>query len=86
MRNDIMANALVNIRMPADLLKDAENIVKTEGFGTTQEFVREAVREHVRKYKRQQALLQLDRLAGSAKSKKLNPLNKKQRNLLAQQS
>jgi metal-responsive CopG/Arc/MetJ family transcriptional regulator len=60
-----MANKLFGIRLSDDLLRDAEGISKKEGFSSVQEFVRQAVRESLKKYKLQQQLIALDKLAGS---------------------
>jgi len=60
-----MANRLYGIRLSSELLVDVENITKSEGFSSVQEFVRQAVRDAIKKHKLQQQLLALDKLAGS---------------------
>jgi hypothetical protein len=75
-RHQYMPNSLVNLRIPRELLKDTTTIAREEGFSNPQEFIREALRQHVRKYKMEQSLRELDRLAGSAKGKKLPRVSK----------
>jgi metal-responsive CopG/Arc/MetJ family transcriptional regulator len=62
---NFMANKLYGIRLSQELLVDAEKITKMEGFSSVQEFVRQAVRDSIKKHKLQQQLMALDKLAGS---------------------
>lgn len=62
---DSMANRLYGIRLSQELMIDAEKITKNEGFSSVQEFVRQAVRDAIKKHKLQQQLLAMDKLAGS---------------------
>lgn len=59
---NIMANELVSIRMPGSLLEESRNIADSEGYANVQEFIREAIRDHIRTRK-------LHILYGSAKGK-----------------
>jgi Arc/MetJ-type ribon-helix-helix transcriptional regulator len=78
-----MANALLGVRLPPPLSEQVETISKAEGYTSTQEFVREALRDRVKEYYRQQALRELDRLAGSLKGKRVKALSRAQRDKIA---
>lgn len=67
--SDIMANTLISIRISDELLKDASAIAKSEGFSNVQEFFRQSVREGITQRKKALALLELEKLYGSAKGK-----------------
>jgi Arc/MetJ-type ribon-helix-helix transcriptional regulator len=65
-----MKNKLISIRMNETLLKDAETIADNEGFSNIQEFIRYSVRESIANRKQiKQALIELEKLRGSAKGK-----------------
>jgi metal-responsive CopG/Arc/MetJ family transcriptional regulator len=64
-----MANTLISIRISDELLSDAQDIAKQEGFSNVQEFFRQSVRESISQRKRTLALLKLESLYGSAKGK-----------------
>jgi metal-responsive CopG/Arc/MetJ family transcriptional regulator len=64
-----MANTLISIRISDELLNDASAIAKQEGFSNVQEFFRQSVREGIIQRKKALALLELQKLYGSAKGK-----------------
>jgi Arc/MetJ-type ribon-helix-helix transcriptional regulator len=78
-----MASALIGVRLPPPLSSQVEEISKAEGYTSTQEFVRETLRDRVKEYYRQRALDELDKLAGSLKGKKINKLSARERERLA---
>jgi len=66
-----MVNKLLNVRIPNELFDDAEVIAVEERYGSIQELTRAALREIVERYKVEKAILEINRLKGSAKGKKL---------------
>ncbi len=62
-----MENNLISLRVPKPLLKDAKRIVQEEGFSTLQEFIKHSLREELLKRRREQAIIDLGSLRGSAK-------------------
>ena len=65
-----MKNELVGVRISPELKTKAEHITKEYGFSNTQEFIREAIRARIEKYERQEAIKQLQQLAGTQTAKK----------------
>lgn len=57
--SNIMNNTFVGVRLSSELLSDIEIIVKSEGFSSVQEFVRQSIRESIRKHKLQQQFMAL---------------------------
>ena len=76
-----MANNLVSIRISQPLRKQAEEIVKQEGYSSVQEFVRESMREAIEKRRVAWTLKELDKLAGSVPNSK--PVTKAERETIA---
>lgn len=66
-----MVNKLLNVRIPNELFDDAEIIAVEERYGSIQELTRAALREIVERYKVEKAILEINKLRGSAKGKKL---------------
>jgi Arc/MetJ-type ribon-helix-helix transcriptional regulator len=81
-----MANTLISIRMPDDLLRDINIIVKSQGYSNSQEFLRAAAREMVRKEKLANAAIELNKLYGSAKNKKVHLASKEKLDMLARKN
>ena len=80
-----MTSDLVGVRLPAPLAEQVESISKAEGYTSTQEFIRETLRDRVKEYYRQQTLREFDRLAGSLKGKKIKPLTRDERDAIARE-
>lgn len=74
-----MAHPLVSVRFPPQLLADSERIVADQGYASTQEFIREAVRRLVQ----EQNLANLKRLAGIGNGKKTKTMTAKERDTMA---
>lgn len=74
-----VAHPLVSVRFPPQLLADSERIVKDQGYASTQEFIREAVRRQVQ----EQNLANLKRLAGIGKGQNIKSLTRAERDAIA---
>jgi len=57
-----MANALISIRIPKELLKETRFLAQQEGFQGSQELIRQALREYVRKRKLEVAMQELKKI------------------------
>jgi Arc/MetJ-type ribon-helix-helix transcriptional regulator len=75
-----MANDLVSLRIPKNILRETELAVAREGYTNAQEYIREALREKLEKRKIRETLVELKKLEGSAKNPKI--LSKKELNRL----
>ena len=64
-------NKLISLRIPSTVLMETSQAAKLDGYANIQEFIREAVREKLRKRKIRESLLAIEKLKGSAKGKKL---------------
>ena len=80
---DGMANTLISIRMSEELLKNINDLTKSQGYSNTQEFLRAAAREKIQKEKIASATIALEKLYGSAKNKKIHVASKKDLDMLA---
>ena len=78
-----MANTLISVRMSDDLLRDINLFIKPQGYSNAQEFLRAAVREKIQKEKTALAILELEKLYGSARGKKIHFASKKELDALA---
>lgn len=78
-----MVSTLVGVRLPQPLCQQVETIARAEGYTSSQEFVRETLRERIKAYYREQALSELNRLAGSLKGKKIAKLSLQERAKIA---
>ena len=76
-----MPNPLVSIRLSPELLSASEKIARSEGYSSTQEFFREAIRTRIQEWR----VRELTNLVGSAKDKKLRTFTRKERDALARQ-
>jgi len=65
-----MANELISIRMSRELLSDAGDIARKEGFSNVQDFIRDAVRTSVKNRKLEASIAELKKIYGSAKTYK----------------
>lgn len=74
-----MAHPLVSVRFPPQLLADTERIVQSQGYASTQEFIREAVRRQVQ----EQNIVNLKRLIGVAKGHTTKSMTAKERDTMA---
>lgn len=72
-----MANALVSVRLPQELLSSAKRVARTEGYANIQELTKEALRTHVRELEKEHARRQILMLQGSGKGK-AKPLSREQ--------
>jgi len=77
-----MVNTLLSVRVPKNLEADCREIVQLGGYTSTQELVREALREKVLAFRRSVALTQIRKLKGSqtgviASKKELSDLARK---------
>ena len=61
-----MVNELISVRVPKPLLQESESIVREEGFSSIQEFMKHILREELLRRRKEQALLDIERLRGSA--------------------
>ena len=77
-------NTIMNVRMSPELLAQAETVAKVRGYLTTQEYVREAIRQDVEKYLRIKN--GLDAIIHSAKGIVPKKLTRAQRDALAKDS
>jgi Arc/MetJ-type ribon-helix-helix transcriptional regulator len=80
---DCMANTLISIRMSEELLKDINELTKSQGYSNIQEFLRAAAREKIQKEKISNATIALENLYGSAKNRKIHLASKKELDVLA---
>jgi len=78
-----MANTLISIRVSDELLKDINILTKSQGYSNTQEFLRAAAREKIQKEKLASATIELEKLYGSAKGKKITITSKKELDKIA---
>ena len=74
-----MAHPLVSVRLPPALLEASERIAQFDGYASTQEFIRDAVRRQVQGHD----LTMFKQLQGIAKGKKIKRLTRAQREALA---
>lgn len=81
--NKFMANRLISIRISDELLSDMNIIVKSQGYSNTQEFIRAAAREKIQKEKIATATIELEKIYGSAKNKKIHIASKTELDKLA---
>lgn len=77
-------NTIMNVRMSPELLTQAETVAKARGYLTTQEYVREAIRQDVEKYLRIKR--ELDAIIDSAKGVIPKKLTREERDALARAS
>ena len=75
-------NSMVNVRMPPELLAQTETVAKERGYLTVQEYVREAVRQDIERYRRLRR--ELDAIVASAKGVKARKLTVRERERLAE--
>lgn len=59
----------VSIKMDDELFKEMKKTLKKNGYSTQTEFIREAVRERLRKLNREDIINQLDKHFGKSKRK-----------------
>ena len=81
-----MVNTLISVRMSDELLKDIRLLIKSQGYSNPQEFLRAAAREKVQKEKTANAIIELKKLYGSAKGKKIRITTKNELDVLARKS
>jgi len=67
-----MANKLINIRVSDNLYSEMLSISEHEGYTNIQEFVRQSIRDNVKRLKTEIAIMELQRLRGSQKGKLLS--------------
>lgn len=63
--------AQVLVKLPETLQKEGLELVKDLGYTSLQEAVREALRDKIQLYKKQKAIMEIQKLYGSAKKAKI---------------
>ena len=82
MRTAIMPGVLVNTRIPEQLHTDVTLFADAAGYGGVQEFVREAIREHLQRRRIEWGRQEMRKLYGIAKGKKIKELTGEERDAL----
>lgn len=59
----------VCIKLEESFLEDIEEIMKKQRYTTKTEFIREAIRDKIRQFEKEEALLKVRKLYGSSKRK-----------------
>jgi len=80
-----MANTLMSIRVADVLVDEATKVAKEDGFSSTQELVREALRKYLEERRMERAIHDASLIWGSAAGKKIKAMTRKERNALAVQ-
>lgn len=63
--------AQVLVKIPETLQKEGLKLVKELGYTSLQEAVREALRDKIQAHKKQKAIIEIQKLYGSAKNAKI---------------
>lgn len=80
-----MTNALMSIRIADVLVDEATRVAKEDGFSSTQELVREALRKYLEERRMERAIHDASLIWGSAAGKKIESMTREERNTLALQ-
>ena len=80
-----MITKLVNVRFPEQLYAEGKQIVETAGYANFQELVKDSLRQTIQKIKKDQALINLQRLFGSTAGKKRKLFTQEMKNKLAEE-
>ena len=59
----------ISLKIEENFLEEIEKVMKVQGYSTKTEFIREAIRDKVRKLQKQEALFKLESMRGSSKRK-----------------
>ena len=62
-----MATEMITLKLEGTFLDEVDGVVKSEGYQSRTEFIRNALREQLNKAKMKQAMLELAHLKGKAK-------------------
>ena len=76
---------LLSVRVPDVLSKEAVSAAKEDGFSSTQELVREALRKYLEERRWQRASRDAQLIWGIAKGKRLKTLSQKERDKLVRE-
>jgi Arc/MetJ-type ribon-helix-helix transcriptional regulator len=77
-------NTMISVRMSAEMLEQTERVAKVRGYLSTQEYVRETVRQDIERYNEIKA--GLDAIVKSAQKVKPRTLTREERDALAMTS